>query len=314
MRRIGAGESRQERTYYLGGTTSTLFPTSRGSMAGSKGLIPFVCLFSVCLLAALVQASALERSPQILGRSTNVTLAKRQSCVQGQQSPLCAAGLVCALAPRDNGFYCCQPGYNYYCGAFANSTTGKCSATECSTTPPGAKPPKGAEMMQNFPLGFVPVGSYPHPPHNMVAAGGVPSSHSSQTLFIPPMATSETSHGHWLFSEITARLGLRNARHVPYVAYEGPDGAVIGNYVPGQEDEIALFVGHTVRIKDVFQDGWASGWNMVTGGFGMFPLSLIDFTLGNSPSVRHPMSIRGVSLAVATAAGPRLARKIVLFL
>ncbi|KXS11695.1 hypothetical protein M427DRAFT_147572 [Gonapodya prolifera JEL478] len=389
-------------------------------MASLKLPIASISLFFLTLPVWAFESA----SSQVLGLSTNATLSKRQNCVQGQSSSSCPSSLICALAPLDNGFYCCPTSYNYYCvslmrfyvkgkgyydlvfvssykrtidfewrklfsdrmwhfssaaaaavavifnsfdiitspppspsqtpspsptaAASSPSPTPTASQSSSSVQPSDSPansngsnsaliggisgalalvlilgavaaafvwkrrrtskqpPPRttsqttsGMMYSNSFPLSYASSPSFPQPVHVMpsyVAISEVPSSHSSQTALIPTPSSGQQAQAHWLFLEIAARKGLLDVTHVEY---DGPVTNAIGNYVPTQDDEVAIFIGHIVRIKDVFRDGWGSGSNLVTGAFGMFPLSVVDLTFSNAPTLHsYPMSGRDVSLGL----------------
>ncbi|KXS12704.1 hypothetical protein M427DRAFT_137038 [Gonapodya prolifera JEL478] len=117
---------------------------------------------------------------------------------------------------------------------------------------------------------------------------------TSSSTFSP---TSSETPAHWLYLDIVAKKGhLLNAGTVPY---EGPDTTVVEKHAPSLDDEIALFPGHMVRIKNVFRDGWSVGWNLDTGSFGMFPLTAIDLShSANAASSRIYVNSRGVSRVI----------------
>ncbi|KAJ3382035.1 hypothetical protein HDU92_004989 [Lobulomyces angularis] len=49
----------------------------------------------------------------------------------------------------------------------------------------------------------------------------------------------------------------------------------IYNYVPNLSDEIYLYIGDPIIVKNSFDDGWALGYNMTTKMEGSFPLACV---------------------------------------
>ncbi|KAJ3394324.1 hypothetical protein HDU92_007014 [Lobulomyces angularis] len=64
----------------------------------------------------------------------------------------------------------------------------------------------------------------------------------------------------------------------------------IYNYVPNLSDEIYLYIGDPIIVKNKFDDGWALGYNMTTKQEGSFPLACVgpfnDGQRGNGPDPR----------------------------
>ncbi|KAJ3339025.1 Transmembrane protein 19 [Gonapodya sp. JEL0774] len=109
-----------------------------------------------------------------------------------------------------------------------------------------------------------------------------PPSQAPQTTMVnvkgppPSIAPGALANGqpppHWLFEKLAVQQGKLGEQSVPYT---GPPLEVHTAYEAGASDEMSLFPGQTVELRDVFRDGWAVGWNRDTEGFGALPLDAL---------------------------------------
>ncbi|KXS19371.1 hypothetical protein M427DRAFT_67046 [Gonapodya prolifera JEL478] len=102
-------------------------------------------------------------------------------------------------------------------------------------------------------------------PATMVNVKGPPPSMAPGSLGGGPQA-------HWLFEKLATQQGKLAEQSVPYT---GPPLEVHTAYEATASDEMSLFPGQSVELRDVFRDGWAVGWNRDTGGFGALPLDVL---------------------------------------
>ncbi|KAI9204113.1 uncharacterized protein BJ171DRAFT_128938 [Polychytrium aggregatum] len=73
------------------------------------------------------------------------------------------------------------------------------------------------------------------------------------------------------------------------------------NYVPNLSDEIYIYVGDSVLVKNKFDDGWAFGYNLSTKQEGTFPLACLaplndQGRISTQQEIRQPIRQRGSSL------------------
>ncbi|KAI9031347.1 hypothetical protein DFJ74DRAFT_431018 [Hyaloraphidium curvatum] len=67
--------------------------------------------------------------------------------------------------------------------------------------------------------------------------------------------------------------GTKDVASVPIKSF----GVAIGDYVPSNQGEIAVHTGDRIFGESVSANGWASGFNAVTGAEGFFPADLVAF-------------------------------------
>ncbi|KXS21727.1 hypothetical protein M427DRAFT_27311 [Gonapodya prolifera JEL478] len=104
------------------------------------------------------------------------------------------------------------------------------------------------------------------------------SINSSKTLQSSVRSVNEP---HWFFLRVAGGMGLAHEISVP-VSIAQPFQVCQG-YDPQTQDEVTLFVGNLVVVKEIFRDGWAIGFNKDTNEYGALPLDCLY--LGEQPPV-----------------------------